>query len=289
MTTVPPPGDFPPANGPYWERPPGQTPANPWVAAPGPAWPPPPMAQVPHPVAPQPQIWVNGQWITPPPPGAVPPAQLLSQVRSIGTAVAILLGLTCLATAAMLIADISWLTFLQDASDGYFLAVTEAEIDQAAAFVENTTIVWLAAYLATGIVFIIWFYRIRKNAGVWAPHRQRRGQGWSIGGWLCPIVNFWFPYQIAADALESARPTGSDDRSGRAVIGWWWGFWVASLVIALAVRGISGDLDTVGAVITLAQFDIAYDIAYLAAGLVAILAVRTISATQSRRISESFR
>ncbi len=41
-------------------------------------------------------------------------------------------------------------------------------------------------YVATGIVFIVWFHRLRKNAEVWAGDLQSRKPGWAIGGWLIP-------------------------------------------------------------------------------------------------------
>lgn len=309
MTTVPPPGGFDGANGPYGQPPTGPPPGWPVVpTAPppgtrGPGYPPaqqiwPAGAPLPAPTGPHypqqqlpyqppPQVWVDGRWITPPPPGSVPPAHLLSQVRSIGTAVSILLALTCLTTVAMLIADISWLNFLQRASDGFFFDVTEAEINEAAAFVENTTILWMVVFLATAVIFVIWFYRIRKNAGVWAPQRQRHSQGWSIGGWFCPIANFWFPFQIASDALEAARRPDDQTRSGTATIGWWWGLWITSFVVSLALRGLTGNLETIGDITSLAQVDIAFDVVFLAAGVAAILAVRTITVAQSHRINAS--
>jgi Domain of unknown function (DUF4328) len=38
---------------------------------------------------------------------------------------------------------------------------------------------------------------------------QRRSRGWAIGGWFCPAVNLWFPYQIATDVLYEAETAGA--------------------------------------------------------------------------------
>ena len=57
----------------------------------------------------------------------------------------------------------------------------------------------LIAVLCTIPVFLVWFSRVRHNAGLWGP--QRRSRGWAIGAWFTPVVNLWFPYQIAADAV----------------------------------------------------------------------------------------
>ncbi|MFD8088349.1 DUF4328 domain-containing protein, partial [Kitasatospora sp. NPDC059722] len=41
--------------------------------------------------------------------------------------------------------------------------------------------------------FIIWFYRVRQNAGLFLPLGHRRGTGWTIGGGVTPHVPVLFP------------------------------------------------------------------------------------------------
>ncbi len=53
-------------------------------------------------------------------------------------------------------------------------------------------------FLVAMVMFVVWFYRARVNAeGHGWP--QRWSPGWAIAGWLVPVVNFWFPFQIMAD------------------------------------------------------------------------------------------
>jgi hypothetical protein len=78
----------------------------------------------------------------------------------------------------------------------------------------------LLLFIAIIPVFLIWFFRVRKNAGLWG--RQTRRQGWTIGAWFTPIVNFWFPVQIMRDVWR----TSSDEPAARSVVarlaaGWW--------------------------------------------------------------------
>lgn len=69
-------------------------------------------------------------------------------------------------------------------------------------------------------LFLVWFFLIRRNAGLWGP--QRRSQGWSIGAWFVPIVFLWFPFQIADDAWRASLPQSAERRgSSLLVIGWW--------------------------------------------------------------------
>jgi hypothetical protein len=78
----------------------------------------------------------------------------------------------------------------------------------------------LLLFIAIIPVFLIWFFRVRKNAGLWGP--QTRRQGWTIGAWFTPVVNFWFPVQIMRDVWR----TSSDEPAARSVVarlaaGWW--------------------------------------------------------------------
>ncbi|MFD5326348.1 DUF4328 domain-containing protein [Streptomyces sp. NPDC127092] len=88
-------------------------------------------------------------------------------------------------------------------------------------------------YVATGVVFIVWFHRLRQNAQVWAGDQQERGVGWAIGGWFVPIGNLWIPRGIAADIWRASRfaPTAADRPGELSLINAWWGFWVASTLV----------------------------------------------------------
>lgn len=64
--------------------------------------------------------------------------------------------------------------------------------------------------LAGPIAGLVWLWRARTNAEwLGGPHSQRLLRGWTVGGWICPIVNFWYPYRIVADiwrASATRRP-----------------------------------------------------------------------------------
>ena len=59
------------------------------------------------------------------------------------------------------------------------------------------------AVLGLEVFFMIWLYRaagLARKAGLSA----RRDPVWAILGFIVPVVNFWFPYQVARDS--PARP-----------------------------------------------------------------------------------
>lgn len=90
----------------------------------------------------------------------------------------------------------------------------------------------VAAYIVT----CVWLWRVRANAealNAASPHVRSRG--WVWGGWICPVVSWWFPYQVVRDV---ARATARGDRR----IGSWWGWFVAwtllgNLIVRFAADG----------------------------------------------------
>jgi hypothetical protein len=88
-------------------------------------------------------------------------------------------------------------------------------------------IVQLPVTIAAYVVTCLWLYRARTNATVMRPYlHHARSPGWAWGGWVCPVVNLWFPYQVVRDVAR-------DPQAPRPVpgIGTWWTFWLLSSVI----------------------------------------------------------
>jgi hypothetical protein len=64
------------------------------------------------------------------------------------------------------------------------------------------------------VTIIIWTYQATKTVNA-LGRITTHTPGWTIAGWLVPIINFWFPYQAVRDLLPEDHP----DRSR---VGWWW-------------------------------------------------------------------
>ena len=104
----------------------------------------------------------------------------------------------------------------QQLSPGSMHYFTGFELDKAA----DITIFGLS------ILFVVWFYRARINAerhGYW----QRRARGWAFWGWIVPIVNLWFPFQIMGDIWRAGLP--AEQRGETAWLpALWWTSWLLS-------------------------------------------------------------
>ena len=94
---------------------------------------------------------------------------------------------------------------------------------------------WLVGILA-GIFILYWLWRARDNTEALAARqggpvrgRHRHPQGWIIGSWICPIVQFWYPLQVVEDIVRTSEPGPESGRTRGLLYGWWvaWtGFWV---------------------------------------------------------------
>jgi hypothetical protein len=84
------------------------------------------------------------------------------------------------------------------------------------------------------IFAILWLYNVATIAQrLRLP--ARRSPGWAFG-YFVPVVNFWFPYQVARDCVPADHP-------GRRQVRQWWALFLISSVgsiVALVVAMISG-------------------------------------------------
>ncbi|HKC28261.1 MAG TPA: DUF4328 domain-containing protein [Jatrophihabitans sp.] len=143
-------------------------------------------------------------------------------------------------------------------------------------------------FLATGIIWVIWFYRARRNVEAWGrPFFQRHGRGWAIGGWFCPLVNLWFPYMIAKDILddtERADPYRPGERRSRPMLLVWWLSYLALSVMGFVERAAQHP-HTLDQLSTYTHVVIAAVVIRIVAGCLAFGVVRQITNAQSTRMA----
>ncbi|MFE9093247.1 DUF4328 domain-containing protein [Streptomyces sp. NPDC007264] len=140
-----------------------------------------------------------------------------------------------------------------------------------------------AATALCAIAFLAWLWRARDNARVLSGRPPRHAWPWLYAGWIVPVANLWIPRGIVADIHRAGAP---EERLPHAV-NWWWGLW---LVGALSGTGLmyTGTTDAVIArVYTEAPLLLTADAAVVGAAVAGVLVVRTLTAAQQRRGSET--
>ncbi|MFD4372679.1 DUF4328 domain-containing protein [Streptomyces sp. NPDC058486] len=138
------------------------------------------------------------------------------------------------------------------------------------------------AYVATIVLFIIWFHRVRLNAEVWAGDLQSRRPGWAIGAWFIPIANLWIPRNIAADIWRGSRPdpSAADGARELTLLNSWWSFWVAGAVVDRVAAQAYKRAETLDEWTTAAGWSLAGYLLTVVAGILAILFVRRLTSMQ---------
>ncbi|MDQ6617659.1 MAG: DUF4328 domain-containing protein [Actinomycetota bacterium] len=89
--------------------------------------------------------------------------------------------------------------------------------------------------LVVAVLFLVWFHKaatVAMRAGLPA----RRSPAWAVAGFFIPIVNWWFPYQSAADLFPLDHP-------GRQKVKRWWALWLATGFLGIAV-GVASIIST---------------------------------------------
>ncbi|MFI9381626.1 DUF4328 domain-containing protein [Kutzneria sp. NPDC052558] len=130
-------------------------------------------------------------------------------------------------------------------------------------------VAYLLALAAAAVVFVVWLWQVRSNAEIAAgPATQRLGRGWAIGAWICPIVNFWFPYQYVVDVWRASAPNREDSGEGL-VLGWWLCFFASNVCARIATYG-----NGIGVVFVAAGLDVV-------SAVLAVLVIRRVTEWQS--------
>jgi hypothetical protein len=98
-------------------------------------------------------------------------------------------------------------------------------------------LVLLAGLVLAWLVNAAWLARARSNAEALAPAspHQRRA-GWAWGSWVCPLVSFWFPYQVVRDVSRATRPRGT------ALLGLWWAAFLGMLLFNRVSSSVVDDM-----------------------------------------------
>jgi hypothetical protein len=141
------------------------------------------------------------------------------------------------------------------------------------------------AVVCTGVVFIVWQYRVRTNADALTPGVGRLGRGWAIGGWFIPLGNLWLPFDMIRELWRDSTPWGGSPRANL-VVAWWVA--CAGSVVAFGFSGgfteedtdIAGDVDGLRAQAFVLLLS---DVFGVAAAILAILVVHKLTSRQLAR------
>lgn len=96
--------------------------------------------------------------------------------------------------------------------------------------------VLFVTFVATMILFLVWFSRAYKNVAALGATEMRFTHGWATGAWFVPILNLWRPKQIANDIWRASDPDAPIEHGNSwlarpvpLLLKAWWVMWIASV------------------------------------------------------------
>ncbi|MGW2189795.1 DUF4328 domain-containing protein [Streptomyces sp. NPDC001719] len=217
--------------------------------------------------------------------------------RGLRIALSVLLSVCVVMLLFVFWARVEQRSAIQAVIDDGVSGSTVDDANSADSFVVGTQLLYFLALVATSALWAVWFRRARLNAELFAPGTHRMGTGWAAGAWFTPVVNLWFPKQIANDIYRASAPAGPQS-APKGLLNTWWCLWIGSFVInaiasvtaatasaRLRTRGYDGstwesDVDSLKSAANLSAFAA---LLTAAAGVLAIFVVRQLARLQEQR------
>lgn len=114
--------------------------------------------------------------------------------------------------------------------------------------------------LAVLAALMFWTHRATTDART-LGRPTRHEPGMATAGWVIPILNLWFPYQVVADLAD-------DDRGAQ--VGWWWATYLLNglLIWASVLVGLATGSGVAAALTAIVPIAVAWTAALLGGSLV---------------------
>jgi hypothetical protein len=247
--------------------------------APAPPYPTQPYPGPPYPGPPYPGMPYAAPW---------PPADVLRSPRGLALAVCVLLGVA--AAVNLFSAAVSGYVHslmkrvIADPTD-----VGDDTLDRSDLLTGIAGSLQVVILLATAVVFIVWFHRVRVNGEIMRPDAFSQTRGWAIGGWFVPIGNLFLPYRTAREIWTASTrfaPDGSLRVVSAAPVNAWWAVWVLSALSDRLFSALYGRAETPGALRDASAVGMVSDLLTVAAAVLAIVFVRKLTAMQTAKAEQ---
>lgn len=220
----------------------------------------------------------------------------LAPVGSLATASIALVGVAC--ATALLSAWSDWNRYVVVA--GYLASepgIGLSDLVSADNASQTANVIGLFAHVAAGVVFLCWLWRARANAELFNTARHRLSRGWTTGGWICPVINLWYPRFVVDDVWRTSRPGEQNDLYSvqglphSSLVRSWWYAWLVRWAASLWFLVESGRPTTLSTLQSMALAGTLMAVCTCVAGALVVLILRQITEWQSipRTAPESWR
>ena len=234
----------------------------------------------------------SGYYPPPGPPGYFIPAAIripYESARCLAMATVVLLAITALLSIGSAFVSFDRASLISD-----FLSnprsVSTSDIQSADDRVRAFALLGLASYLATGIVFVLWFQRCYKNSQALGTSNLRFSSGWAAGAWFVPFLNLVRPKQIADDIWKSTDPSAPAMQNSAwmsasvpPLLHLWWALFIGGSIASRVVASLANNYDTLSELRTLDRVMAVTEIVTVVGAILAALVVRAMTARIEQR------
>src|SRR5262245_28444710 len=147
----------------------------------------------------------------------------------------------------------------------------------------------LIVFIVTTVVFLFWQHRAYKNLPALGVPRPDISSGWVVGSWFVPFLNLFRPYEIMKYIRDKSDPEtvkfgfGDFETRDNFTLKAWWGFWIASIIVARFSNRMYGRAETLDGHVTAGLVGIFSSGLTIVAACLAIAVVRDITSRQEER------
>ncbi|MDX3852279.1 DUF4328 domain-containing protein [Streptomyces sp. AK02-01A] len=218
-----------------------------------------------------------------------PAAARLSSPVGLSKALVVLFCVVIATDLFSLVAGANIHGLMSDVVNGDYAAFTDEDLDRADQLYARSGVFQVNAMLPTAVVFLVWFFRVRRNAGVFDQGGHRMGQGWAVGSWFVPLWSFWLPRRVAADtwaASTQAEQDGTPRRVSYGVVNVWWAAWVGTCVVGWVSTRLYQMAEEADEVRNAVRLEFAADVIDVVAAVLAIRFVLTLTRMQRLKATQ---
>ncbi len=149
---------------------------------------------------------------------------------------------------------------------------------------------FLALFIVTGILFLMWIHRAHRNLPSLGNTNLKYSPGWAVGWFFVPILSLWKPYQVTTEIWKASDPTTDVNDStawqespASSIVSSWWFLFMISAIIGNIVMRLFLQAETPNEILTASWWELIMDAIGILSAILAILIVRNIDQRQEMK------
>lgn len=203
----------------------------------------------------------------------IPPADNAARARTAITVFKIYMGMVALVA----LVSIYYCSVLIGFNNG---ETSQDQFVMASLMYIGITILRVVAFVVNVVTFILWFRRAYNNLYKIGVHGLQWTEGWAAGSWFVPILNLFAPYQIMREIWHKTQTMSKPEETqvhSDAIVGWWWGTFIACGIVAGIVNAAIEDNDTPETMMATVMGDLVVQLLYLIPLILCIIMIKKVS------------